>query len=461
MRGLYCNLLKFLSEDDIYRIHLASMQVLEKSGIVIKEKKSLEILQKAGAKVDFDGERARIPQYLVEEAVSRAPKTVTLYAPDPKNDLVLEDTRVFFGTGGMALNVLDPKTGKTRRSVTEDLENICIIVNDLDNIDFFDMTVYLHDQKPEEMEVARFRAVLKYSKKHISTGGLHSFETFCRTLDYIEDHVGGPEKLRDRPIVSVICDSVSPLLLEELNMRNALESARRGLPVIVGSEALPGGTSPATLAGTLVMINSEVLAALTVLQFAYPGTPFLYGTVSSVMDMKQGLYASGSLETGMLSAAAAQVAQYYGLPIYGTAGMTDSKVIDTQSGFEKAISLLTAGLSGCNYIHDAAGLMEFALTVAYEQYVIDNEIIGMVKRIMRGIEVNDETLAVDLITKVGPQGNFLVEQHTVNHFKKEHFIPELADRLTRPMWEKAGSKDTRQRALEKAMAILEKTKKID
>ena len=237
-------------------------------------------------------------------------------------------------------------------------------------------------------------------------------------------------------------------------MKFLIEIARRGLPVACPSEVLTGATGPVTLAGDLVLINTETLACVTLTQLVNPGTPVIYASSASIMDMQKGVYLSAGAEAGLINAGVAQLAQNVKLPYYATAGMSDSKIPDAQAGYESAISALAVALAGANFIHDAAGNLEFCMTISFEKAVIDNDILGMVIRMVQGIKVDKETLAEDLITKVGPAGNFLAEMHTVRNMRKELYFPTLANRQHREEWEALGSKDTRTRAREKVKEIL-------
>jgi trimethylamine--corrinoid protein Co-methyltransferase len=230
--------------------------------------------------------------------------------------------------------------------------------------------------------------------------------------------------------------------------------AERGVPVVCPAEPLCGATSPVTLAGNVLMQTVDSLMGVMLTQIVNPGAPVLLGSVATNTDLSNFRYLAGSIEMGLINAAAAQMAQFYKLPFYATGGMTDSKVLDVQSGYESALTNLLCALSGANFIHDAAGLMEFALTVCYEKYVVDDEILGMVMRAVQGIEVSDETLAFDLIKEVGPGGNFVSAKHTRRHMRTEHYRPSLSDRDSREEWEAKGGKVTWERAAEKVDRIM-------
>jgi trimethylamine--corrinoid protein Co-methyltransferase len=252
----------------------------------------------------------------------------------------------------------------------------------------------------------------------------------------------------------MIACSISPLKMDMKYGDLVVTIAQAGIPLVCPAEPLCGATSPVTLAGNLVIQTTDSLMGVLLTQIVNPGTPVIFGSVASNADFRDLKYLSGSVEMGLLNAAGAQMAQFYKLPFYATGGMTDSKVLDAQSGYESAITSLLCALAGANFIHDAAGLMEFALTVCYEKYVIDNEILGMVMRAVDGIKVDDDTLAFDLIKEVGPGGNFVTAQHTRRFMRDEHYQPTLSDRDSREEWEAKGGKITWERAAEIVEEIL-------
>ena len=291
-------------------------------------------------------------------------------------------------------------------------------------------------------------------------GGPYTREGALEVIKIAEEIAGGEEALREKPIISFTICAMSPLKIDATYGEILIDIVKKGIPVAVPTEPQCGTTAPVTLAGNLVLYGAETLAGVTLAQLVNPGTPVICGYVGTIADVRTMAYTSGAVEMGLLNAGAAQLAQYWRLPFYGTGGMTDSKIPDIQSGYERALNLLPVALAGANYIHDAAGYLESALTVAYEQYVIDNEIIGMVMRALRGIEVNEDTLALDVIDKVGPGGNFLTEEHTVSYMRSEFFFPKVSDRSHREKWLAEGGKDAKERAKEMAKDILAKHKPL-
>ena len=266
---------------------------------------------------------------------------------------------------------------------------------------------------------------------------------------------GSKEALRERPLVSMVtCCGISPFTFDDKYSELTIEVAGAGIPVVTPVEPLCGATAPVTLAGNLVVQNVDTLAGVMLTQLVNPGTPVFYGCISSISDMKDMKYLSGAVEMGLMNAAASQLARHYGLPIYATAGMSDSKTLDAQAGYESAITNLLVALAGGNFIHDAAGFLEFCMCASLEKYVVDNEILGMVMRAVRGIEVNDDTLAFGLLQEIGAGGHFVACRHTRKFMRREHYTPTLSDRATREEWEKSGAPDTRERARLRVESLL-------
>ncbi|GAG06871.1 unnamed protein product, partial [marine sediment metagenome] len=269
-------------------------------------------------------------------------------------------------------------------------------------------------------------------------GGVYTIDGVKQVIRMAETVAGSAERLRQRPLISMIACSISPLKMDGTYGDLLVPIAKSGVPVACPAEPLCGATSPVTLAGNLTIQTVDSLMGVMLAQIINPGAPVILGSVATNTDLTDLKYLAGSVEMGLLNAAGAQMAQFYKLPFYATGGMTDSKVLDAQSGYESAITGLLCALAGANFIHDAAGLMEFAMTVCYEKYVIDNEILGMVMRAVEGIRVNDDTLAFDLIKQVGPGGNFVAAKHTRRFMRSEHYQPSLSDRDSRDEWEAKG-----------------------
>ncbi|MEA2086181.1 MAG: trimethylamine methyltransferase family protein [Chloroflexota bacterium] len=444
-----------LSEESAERIHETAMRVFEEVGIEVNSDKALDLFRNTDARVDEQNRRVRVPRDMVMSLVSKAPPQVILHGRVKKHDLTLGGSRVYAGTGGTALNVLDRKDGHKRVATLDDLKEIARLVDNLENVHLFMLPTYPTDVPVEKVDVNRFFAGLDNCRKHVM-GGVYTLEGAKQVIRMAQTITGSARKLRERPIISIITCTISPFKIDQLYGDILVTVARTGVPVVCPAEPLSGSTAPVTLAGTLTVQVVDSLAGVLISQLANPGTPVIFGSVASSTDLRDLKYITGSVETGLLNAAGAQMAQFYKLPFYATGGMTDSNIIDAQSGYESSITNLLCALAGANFIHDAAGLMEFALTMSYEKLVIDNEILGIIMRAVKGIEVNDETLAFDVMKKVGPGGHFVSSKHTRSHMRQEHYIPTLSSREFRERWEEQGSKDTFMRAREQVKEILAK-----
>jgi len=454
-KGLPGGQYKPLTDDAIIKIHKTVLRVFNEVGIEVRLAEARELFRNAGAEVDEDSFIVKFPPGLVEELIGKAPPVITLYGRAENGELDCEvgGNKVYMGTGGTALNVQDPGSDDSRKASIEDIKNMARLVEVLDNIHFYMLNVYPNEISAEDVDVNRFGTAMNYTRKHIM-GGVYTIEGIRNVIKMASAIAGSPQKLKERPFISMVTCVVSPLKLDEHYSRFTIEAALNGIPVVVPAEPLCGATSPVTLAGNLVVLNVDTLAGVMLAQLANPGTPTLYGSVASITDLRSMKYLSGAVEMGLLNAAAAQMAQFYRLPYYATAGMSDSKVNDSQAGYESAITNVMVALAGGNFIHDAAGFLEFCMTASYDKMVIDNEILGMVMRAVDGIRVNDETLAFDLIKEAGPGGHHVSSRHTRRHMRTEQYISELSDIEDRDIWQANGAKDTKARATEKVLEIL-------
>jgi len=454
-RGLAGGSFKPLTEESIDRVHQTAMRVIEEVGLEVNSEAALELFKGAEAWVDQGKHLVRLPQKRAMELIEMAPSEVRLCGQDEKHDILLGGQRVYTGTGGTALYIYHLDTGQKQPAILDDLKRIARLVDQLDNIHLFMLPTYPSELPVEQVDVNRFFAGLDNTTKHVM-GGVYTLNGVKQVIRMAEIIAGSGERLRQRPLISMITCSISPLKMDRQYGDLVVTIAKSGIPLVCPAEPLCGATSPVTLAGNLVIQTVDSLMGVMLAQIINPGTPVIFGSVATSTDLRDLKYLAGSIEMGLLNAAGAQMAQFYKLPFYATGGMTDSKVLDTQSGYESALTSLLCALAGANFIHDAAGLMEFALTACYEKYVIDNEILGMVMRAVEGITVNDDTLAFDLIKQVGPGGNFVTAKHTRRFMRSEHYQPSLSDRDGREEWEARGGKSALERAAERVEEIISK-----
>ncbi len=445
--------LKILNQGEIEEIHQRALDVLQQVGCFFESDDALAILEKHGALVDHSSRIAKFPRNMVEEALRLCPSSMLLAARDPKQDIHAEGDRVYFGPGTLPIKVRDLETGKIRMGTLQDCEDFARLIDALEFIHFFKGMITPSDVDQKVPELYMINAAYHNTTKQISSSAL-SVAGALGLYRMAVAVAGGEEAFKQRPMIIVNMLAVSPLQWGKTNLDAIIALAKVGCPIIVGSEPQGGTTGPTPLAG-LVMLNvAETLAGITLAQLVKANTPIMWGNVASLSDMHSGLFASGAVELGLINAAMNQMAKFYRLPTYSTGGMSDSKLSDAQAGVEKSLQALTVALAGGNYIHDAAGLMESCLLCSYEQYVIDNEMLGMVARILEGIRVTPETLSFDQIKEIGPGGNFLGLRHTLDHIRSEHYLPRLFDRTTYGTWKAAGANDIREVAREKARQIL-------
>jgi trimethylamine--corrinoid protein Co-methyltransferase len=445
--------LRLFSDRDVNVIHEGVVKLLAEVGMRVKSRQAFEIFERGGAVCDPSTETVKLPRKMLENTIKTAPSKITIYGRDEKHDAVLEKNRVHFGTGGTVLFVNDFETGEKRRAIVSDVRDFACLTDALENLAFYVIHTYPSDIDTEDADANRFYWALTNTSKPVM-GGMYTMKGLKEAIRIAEMIAGGADKLRERPFASFITLMVSPLVMDPHYADFLIEVAKKGLPIAVPSEPLAGATSPVTLAGTITINLAESLMGLALAQLVTPGCPAFIGSTASIMDMKTGTYSAGAIESSLINVGIAQMAQYYDLPLYATGGQSDSKLVDAQAGYESACQAMTLGLSGANWIHDAAGLLENCTTVSYEKTVIDDEILSNVLRVVRGIDVNPETMAIDIIEEIGPAGNFLVHDHTTGNFRGEFYIPKIADRQNREAWVKDGSLDAFARAHKIAEDIL-------
>jgi trimethylamine--corrinoid protein Co-methyltransferase len=452
-KGLTGGQYKPLTDVQVVQIHEASLAILSRTGIQVDEPDAIRIFEQAGANVD--GDRVRLSTAIIEAAIESAPSRVILAGRSQENDLVLEGSRVYVGTGGATLQVLDLDSGNIRPAILKDIVDTARIVDALPNIHFFVIPVYPTDVPVDIVDLNMYYAALSNTVKHVQSG-VYTIEGIRDVIEMCENVIGSAPALRERPIVSFIVSWMSSPLKFGLGVtKRLIEVCHQGMPVVLSAAPTAGMTAPVTLAGMLAQLNAEQLAGLVLTQLVKPGCPVLLGPIPATSDLRSGKYLGGSVEDGLCNAAITQLAHFYKIPIYNSAGLTDAKIPDIQAGMEKAQSVLQVALAGANFIHHAAGLLEDMSTIAYEQFVIDNELLGMAMRAVQGIIVDEDTLAVDVIDRVGPGGHFLLEEHTLHYMLSEHYYLEpIFDRKWRPLWEEAGATSAWDRAKEAANRIL-------
>lgn len=443
---------KVLSEKEISQIHEMSVRVLENVGFEINHPPALELFQKCGARVDYDQKRVYVSRDLVSRYIKQAPEEFAFYGNQQGKGIVVGGKRVHFGSGGLALYVLDLERNK-RPGTLKDVADLAKLADKLEYLDFYIVPVYPHDINIDTVDInTKYQAILNTGKPVM--GGIFSKHGLDNVVQIASIIAGGTDNLKKRPFIGFITTITSPLKISPEQAEYIMEVSSYGLPLAISTAPAAGATAPVTLAGTLVQQNAEALMGVIFSQMVNPGTPAFYSAVPVTMDMRTMSFLMGSIESGLMNAAITQMAHYYRLPCYLTVGVTDSKLPDAQAAHESASTAMLAALAGGNFIHEAFGMLDGAMTVSYAQYVIDNDIVGSCLRTLRGIEVNDDSLAYDVIASVGPGGNYLSEEHTVRYMRTESYSPRASDRQQYQLWLDAGSKDSWKRAEEIAAELI-------
>jgi len=440
-----------LSLDEVGRIHETSLRVLEEVGLQVDLEEALEVFDAGGATVD--GHRVHISAKLVEQCLQKAPHQIRLCGRQERYDLLAEDKRTYFGTGGAAVKVVDLTTGEVRPSRLQDVADFARLVEHLPNVHFYVIPCAAQDVDEADLPVNEFYAALSNTSKHV-IGPAFTPQGARQVIAMGEMMADG--NLQERPFLSItISWMMSPLVFDPVGTRTLMEVVKKRVPVTLSSAPMAGSTSPITLAGTLVQLHAEELAGIVFTQLVSPGAPVIYGGIPSMADMRRLTYIGGGVEFGMMNAAIAQLSHYINLPNHNSAGITEAKIPDCQAVYEKTFAILQCALSGSNLIHHAAGILESLLTISQEQLVIDNEIIGMAMRAVEGIGVSVDKLAFAAIEEVGPGGTYAASEHTVHYLGEEFYEPGLADRSAREHWEEMGMEDIAQKARKRAHQMLD------
>jgi trimethylamine--corrinoid protein Co-methyltransferase len=443
-----------LSPKEVEQIHSASMSILEGVGLRVNLQRARKAFREAGATVDEAERTVRIPERLVRWAVEQAPSQFTLYGADPDFQMQIGADQVNFAALGTPTKIIDTETDELRETTLEDVRNHLRLIDGLDHIHNSQMDVWPNDIPMTTIHVEAILAWAQNSRKSFGMGcyGVMASEDMMRMMAIA---VGGKEELRKRPRFFGICSAMSPLQMINLQLEGIFLFAEYRQPMAMSPEAMAGSTAPATLAGLLAQQNAEILGHITLAQIIAPGTPVLYGSVSTLADMRTGLVALGSVETALITASAAQLARFYGVPSRAVAGASDAKTVDEQCVLERTSTLIPAVLAGVNFV-TCGGTLESTMTESHPLLVLDDDLCAVAQRLARGIEVSEETLAVDLIKEIGWQGHYLDKVHTAQHHRQEHFRPRLLRRDSRGDWQSKGSKTALDLARERVREILAK-----
>ena len=443
---------KVLSTDEIEEIDRATMQVLSDVGVSVASERACQLLEKAGAPVDHGTGVVKIPEDLVRKSVSWArQRTMELFDRTGSIGIRLEGKTTYNISGFDATYTLDSETGERRPSTKKDVGEFARLADALPNIHVVGTQAIPQDVPARSAELHAVEVILNNTSKHCHFS--LSDAEIARSVFEMTKRACGGRDLSSKPPITSMASPTSPLRWEKNAIETLIETASAGVPLHIISQPIAGITAPITLAGVLLLQNVETLTGLVIAQLLRPGTPVIYGFVPTVLDMREANAAIASPEGAIMRVASAQVAKHYGLPCLSAGPDTDAHVHDEQTAWEKAVTGLAIYLGGADLMLNP-GMFSSGLIVSYEQLVIDNEILGYLARVVRGMRANSDTLVVDLVRKVGPGGQFLKEAHTLKEFKSEHWIPDISSRAAFGRWTKRGGQDIVKSAREKAGKLL-------
>ena len=443
---------ELLTNELVEQIHETSIQILTQIGVEFGYPPALEMLKKGGAKVE--GQRVFFSDRIIEEQINKAPAKFRLYARDPEKDVIIGGDNTVFTPGYGAPFVTELNSGR-REGTLNDFENFVKLTGASTNQDICSGTVIEANDVPHEIRHAQMLyTAMKYSDKCFmgSTMGAQGAKDSIRMASIL---FGSEAQLAEKPrFISILC-SLTPLKYDVRMLGALMEYARAGQPQLISSLSIAGATGPVTLAGNLALQNAEILAGIVLAQLVREGTPVIFAGASSNAEMRSGALSIGSPEMAMNTAATAQMARYYNLPSRSGGAVCDAKIPDAQAAYESMMSLLMAQVSGINFVLHTAGILDSYNCMSYEKFIIDDEMCGMVKRIKKGFNVNDDTLGLNAIKEVGPGGHFLDKDHTFEHFRGEFYQPTLSNRDDFEGWGAKGSPQSMEAANKKYKEILE------
>ena len=443
--------LNILKPDEVKRIHDATLQIIENVGVRFPSKRALEIWAANGATVDFEKMVVKVKPAIIESALKKAPPKYDLAARDTQQDLPLDGNHVFVGTDGCGVEVIDIQTGQKRTSCLQDVRDISRIADATEEIGFHWVPVSAQDKPVGTRGLHEIRAIWENSTKHVQTESIYNEREARAAMEMAIAIVGSKDALRKRPILSLMQCTASPLGHDGGSLDAALVAAEYGIPTGFMTMAANLTTGPATLAGNLAVGNAEVISGAALIQLAYPGAPVFYAAAQTASDLRNGAYTGGGPEDFLYGAATNVLSDFYDIPLSMGSFATGAKEPNWQAGIENSLSTFMA----CIVMSDmllGVGFLHGSRIWSFAEMMMDCEIFSIIEKTLRGIVVNDETLALDAIAAVGPGGNFLTQKHTRQHMR-EIFLPQFMDRRPYTEWE-TKKDDARDWALEKARKAL-------
>ena len=446
------------SQDELEQIHQASMEILSSVGIAFYEPEAVELFKKHGAKAD--GVKVFIPESLIQKTLATAPPRFELTARDPAKSIPIGGPDFALVPGYGAPFIITPE-GDQRAGTMEDYNNFCKLVQTSDHLDMNGFLMVEPSDIPKESAYLEMMLSNFLLCDKPLMGAPISRQTAAQAVEMAALAFGGKEAIQKHPVMLPVTSVIAPLRYSEEMAGAIIEFARAGQPVLTASLVMAGSSGPVTLAGLLAQQNAEILAGMALTQLVRPGVPFIYGSSSCPMDMKTGALAMGAPETMVIVAATAQMGQLYNLPTRGGGTQSDAHLADYQAGVEAALNLVTTIRSGINFVLHATGILDSYASMSFEKFILDDELCGMVKRMIRPVEVSEETLDLETIKKVGIGGQFLTQPKTFRLCRTEFFNPRVMIRQSRGGWAQEGRPDAARRAAVQLAERLESYSKPD
>jgi trimethylamine--corrinoid protein Co-methyltransferase len=443
--------LKILGDQDIQRIHEATLKVIERVGVRFPSKRALQIWADAGAEVDFERMVVRARGELIESALSSCPPSYCLAAREPQQDLVLDGNHIYLGTDGCGVEVIDIEGTRRRTSRLQDVRDIALIADAMEQIAFHWVPVSAQDVPAGTRGLHELKAIWENSTKHAQTESIYNAHEARVAIAMAELIAGDKAALRKRPVLSLMQCTASPLGHDGGSLDAALLASEAGIPTGFMTMAACLTTGPATLAGNLVVGNAEVVAGTALIQLASPGAPVFYAAAQTASDLRSGAYTGGGPEDFLFGGATNALADFYRIPLSMGSFATGAKEPNWQAGIENSLSTFMASASMADMLL-GVGFLHGSRIWSYAEMMLDCEIFSIVQKMMQGIVVDEETLAFETIAAVGSTGNFLTQKHTRQHMR-DLFVPEFMDRRPYAEWETKGD-DAKDWALAKARRIL-------
>lgn len=449
--------LKILTEDQIFEIRRAAFDLMYSVGFKVLHQGARDMLKKAGAVVE--GERVRVPEFIVKQCLATAPNGFTLYDRLGNRALEVEGRKSYYGTSTGSPRTKDARTGEIHPTTVKDIGIGARVADACENIDWVMPMGSSQDVPPIAADLYEFEAVVTNTVKPIVFIGYSGRGTEL-VLDMAAQVAGGMDKLRQKPFLALYPEPISPLVQPDETVDRIFAAADRFIPQVPGPAVQMGATGPMTMAGVVTLITAESLMCLVLAQLRQPGCPVCLSGNVQILNMASGVFGVGYPEMSLGISAQAEVARSFGLPTWGYAGCSDAKTLDAQAGLESGFSIITQALSGLNLIHDV-GYLDQAMVCSTAQLVLGNEAIGMARKFMEGIRVDAETIARQVIEDIGPGGHYLAHKHTLAHCRDAVWGSKLLAREPYETWEAKGAKDMAQRVQERLAEILDTHKVPD